>query len=401
MASKSKTYTAYNVGDAPAGVDPMQWSNNPYAQFDYNHTWFQKIWEGLGFRSKFDEYRDSMAANAREYEAQLLEKAHNESYDSPIQQNARLRAAGINPDLAGETSSGSSSPMEPDPNAPIAPGYNDPVSIIEGFGNTMLTAFTSAIGLANSFVGLLGNIEDVHSKNIGNHDAVVADAMNFVLRNIPSSFSPNDKEGANIFQNGYFSDLADSYLESGMFNKKYSKLFKKNVENFIRSAPASAEAYKDWYDQMSNRFDYARLHTQGDFLGNDSVLFDFIKPIAKANHEFEVLFSKNQAKSASNEAQYLEEIDPLTQAENENVANRASIESHDIDRILNGAVDDILSNLEKTAKSGKRGSDLASIALLVLSVLRMTNFNPSIQKSTMQGSTPWGPTSSQSTRIGF
>lgn len=334
-----------------------------------------KIWEGLGFRSKFDEYRDSMALNAREYEAQLAEKAHNEEYDSPVEQNARLRAAGINPDLAGETSSGSSSPMEPDPNAPISPGYNDPVSIVQGFGNTMMTAFTSAIGLANSFVGMLGNIEDLHSKNLANHDVVVRDAMDFVLRNIPSTYSPNDGENTNVFANGYFSDLADSYLESGMFNKKYSKLFKKNVDNFVNSAPASAEAYKDWYDQMNNRFQYAKLHTQGDFLGNDSVLFDFIKPIARANHEFEVLMSKNQEKSAQNEQQYLNEIDPQTMAENENVSARASIESHDIDRILNGAVDDILSNLEHTAKSGKRGSDLASIALLVLSVLRMTNFN--------------------------
>lgn len=377
MASKPRTYTAHSVDTAnvPSGVDPMQWSSNPYAQFDYNHSWWQKIWEGLGFRSKFDEYRDSMALNAREYEAQLAEKAHNEEYDSPVEQNARLRAAGINPDLAGETSSGSSSPMEPDPNAPISPGYNDPVSIVQGFGNTMMTAFTSAIGLANSFVGMLGNIEDLHSKNLANHDVVVRDAMDFVLRNIPSTYSPNDGENTNVFANGYFSDLADSYLESGMFNKKYSKLFKKNVDNFVNSAPASAEAYKDWYDQMNNRFQYAKLHTQGDFLGNDSVLFDFIKPIARANHEFEVLMSKNQEKSAQNEQQYLNEIDPQTMAENENVSARASIESHDIDRILNGAVDDILSNLEHTAKSGKRGSDLASIALLVLSVLRMTNFN--------------------------
>lgn len=97
---------------------------NPYANPYYRKSIWQQALENLGFRTGYDTYMESMALNAKEYEAQLLEKMHNEEYDSASSQAQRLRQAGLNPDLQNVDAGGSSG-MEPDPSLPAIPENND------------------------------------------------------------------------------------------------------------------------------------------------------------------------------------------------------------------------------------------------------------------------------------
>lgn len=364
---------------APSGVDPSQWSANPYANYDYKHSWWQKLIEGIGLRSKWDAYRENMAMNSAEYQAQLAEKAHNEQFDSPVEQNTRLRAAGINPDLAGETSSGSSSPVEPDPNAPIASEADNPMATIGTFTNMIMSAFTSSIGLANNIVGMLGNVEDVESKANSNRNTVISDALAWSMRHIPDVYPENAQD---FFHSGLLQDQAEDYaLESG-YKKKHQRLFARTVRDFLSSAPGSAEAYKAWYERGKVRTEWSGMYGSSLFSESDDTLRAVLDPIIKATDRVRNLKPVVEGEQldtagaqAAYESAYYNTADGELAGQVFNQTNKRNIHSANIDSILNECMDEIISNLRDKSESGKRGHNFATAALLIFSLLRMTNFN--------------------------
>lgn len=408
---KSTIESVRDTSSAPSGVDPIQWSANPYANYDYRHSWWQKLIEGVGLRSKWDAYRENMAMNSAEYQAQLAEKAHNEEYDSPAEQNARLRAAGINPDLAGETSSGSSSPMEPDPNAPIVSEPDDPMGAIQNFTNMALGAFTGAIGFSEKIVGLIGNVEDIASKRSGNRNSIIQEAIDWTFRNIPEYYNANDEKGNSESLDGWNRDLvvdnAEDYAESTFFRPRDRKLFRSTVRDWVHSAPGNAEAYKAWYEQGSARTSWNGMYGSGLFSMTDRVMRDLLDPIIKSTDDIrkkEPVVRNEQldaegAQAAYNEA-YYGSLDGTQAANAENASNKAAEKAHDIDEILNGAMDDILRNLKNTSRHGK-GFERILASGLILFLSAMRTYHPKISASNSSGSTPWGPTSHSSASFGF
>lgn len=390
---------------APVGVDPSQWSANPYANYDYRHSWWQSLIEGIGLRSKWDAYRENMALNSAEYKSQLMEKAHNEQFDSPVEQNARLRSAGINPDLAGETSSGSSSPMEPDPNAPIASEPDNPMATLATFTNLIMSGFTGAIGLANNIVGLLGNVEDVQSKGLSNRSTVVNDAITWALNHIPDVYpSEVDTAKGKSAWNGVI-DAAGDYASEYGYRSRDARLFERTVRDYLNSAPGSAEAYEAWYKHGKARAEWAGMYGSSLFSESDETLRAVLDPIIKATDRVRHLKPQTEGDvlaSDSSQAQYNEDLydnlDPNLAAQVENTTNRRNIHSANIDSILNECMDEIISNLRDKSESGKKGHNFATAALLIFSLLRMTNFHPSF--STSSGVTQKG-TSFSSSSFGF
>lgn len=357
-------------GSMPKGVDPMQWESNPYANFDYRHTWWQKLWEGLGFRSRFDEYRDSMALNAREYDAQLAEKAHNEEYDSPLAQVQRQRAAGLNPDLNGSVDSGSFSPMEPDPNGPIDPGYNDPVAIVQGFANTVMSAFTGSIGLAKDALSLFQMRNDVESGNLSNSASIVDYAMNVARQFIPEAYPEGNPNWVN--------QASDEAFDVGsiVLNKRQQKQFRRALSAFYQSAPTQAEQWKAWNASQTGKLDYFK-RTSSEFFGDgtDEVLRVITDNLMKVEDKIFKQGLDVRSQELENTGEYLQSFDPSLQGQVENITNQRNIESGKIDYYLNEALSSIVEDLRDKSESGKKGHGFAQVALLVFSVLRMMNFS--------------------------
>ena len=376
---------------APRGVDALQWSNNPYANFDYKHTWWQKLWEGLGFRSKFDEYRDSMALNANEYESQLLEKAHNEQFDSASSQVQRLREAGINPDISGDVDSGSSSGMEPDPNAPISPGYNDPSGVIEGFANTVLSCFTGAIGLAKDGLSLLQMRNDVDSGVLGNSKSIFDFALESARNFIPEQYPEGDPSWVNRAVDQAFDSTA-------MFmSNKQQRMFRRALSSFYSSAPTQAEQWKSWRENLSQKQGWFTESGSEFWSDNDEVLRIITDNLAKYNDRILKASKQATALTAENESAYQGALDSALGAEVENATNKRNLHAADIDAILNECLDSIIQDLRDNSESGKRGHGLAQAALLMFSVLRMVNFS----RSSTSGTTPFGKVNTTSRNFGF
>lgn len=383
MASlKSSIEQVRDNSPVPSGIDPSQWSANPYANYDYKHSWWQKLIEGIGLRSKWDAYRENMAMNSAEYQSQLAEKAHNEEYDSPEAQNARLRAAGINPDLAGETSSGESSSMQPDPNAPIASEPDNPMATIGTFTNMVMSAFTGSIGLANNIVGLLGNTEEVQSKRNLNRNTVVSDAITWALNHIPDVYpSEVDTSKGKSAWNNIIDDAGDYASEYG-YRHRDARLFERTVKDFLNSAPGSAEAYKAWYERGKARSEWVGMYGSSLFSESDETLRSVLDPIIKATDRIRKIkpvvegeqFDTAGAQAAY-EGAYYNQVDGDLAGQVFNKTNERNIHSANIDSILNECMDEIISNLRDKSESGKLGHNFATAALLVFSLLRMTNFN--------------------------
>lgn len=359
-------------GDAPSGVDPVQWSSNPYANFDYRHTWWQRLWEGLGFRSKFDEYRDSMALNAREYDAQLAEKAHNEQYDSALEQVERQRQAGLNPDLAGNVDAGSSSGLEPDPNAPISPGYNDPEPVIRGFANTVMGIFTTAFGFAKDALSLQQIKNSVDAGNIDNTLSLFNLGYKTAVSYIPSTYPKDFPNWVN-----QASDLAFQEM-SPLLSRRQSKVFKNQLKALYSSAPIQADQWDAWLKNAKGKINTLQQY-QSEFWGDgsDEVISDAARVIAKYTDKYLRESSRAGAVSAENQAKYLENLDSSLQASVENTTNKRNLEGASIDAILNQALNEIMTDLRDRSESGKRGHQFASAALLLFSLFRMINFSKS------------------------
>lgn len=374
MASKIQNYSSRSGASsvAPDGVDQKQWSANPYANFDYRHTWWQKLWEGLGFRSKFDEYRDSMALNANEYEAQLAEKAHNEEFDSASAQAQRYREAGINPDINGDVGAGASSAMEPDPNAPISPGYDDPLQMVSGFANTIMSAFTGSIGLAKDALSLFQMRNDVESGNIGKSQSIVDYAMNMARQFIPESYPEGDADWVNRA-----SQLAFDVGSAGL-SKRQQRQFRSALNSFYQSAPTQAEQWKAWNESQTSKLEYFK-RTSSKFFGDgtDEVLRIITDNLAKTTDQIFERGLRVENLSAQKEAEYLENVDTGLKAETENASNESMRSQRSIDGILNSSIEGIIKDLSSYSHSNKPGHQFASVALLVFSVLRMMNFSTS------------------------
>lgn len=382
MAAERKTYASTGKSSAPAGVDSLQWESNPYAQFDYTHTWWQKLWEGLGFRSKFDEYRDSMAANAREYEAQLAEKAHNEAYDSASAQVARERAAGINPDLAGNVDAGSSSGMQPDPNGPISPGHDDPVQIVSGFANTVMSCLNGAIGFAKAGLDLSNMRNAVESGKIGNAgqslDLAMKLARQYVPGNIPDDTNSGDWKEQSI-------DLA--MQSAGLhLSRTQQKAVRQHMRGIYNSAPGKAEQWSSWIDMMDNTI-AGNMKRSSKFWGDgtDEVIMDVVQPIVEVTDRLMQLkpdTEEAQLRAQQSEAGYTEEYfdsaDGKLAGEVFNATNERNLNSAKIDTYLNEALEQIIHNLKDRSESNKSGHGLAAAAILFFSVMRMMNFSGSV-----------------------
>lgn len=359
-----------DLSEAPVGVDEFQWSSNPYANYDYKHTWWQKLWESMGFRSKWDEFRESMAVNSAEYRSQLADKAHNEQYDSALSQAMREREAGINPDLAGNVDAGSSSPMEPDPNAPIAPTSDDPIQVIQGFGNTVMSIFTSAMGFAQSGLGLMQMKQALEAGNIQNAEALFNLGKDVAVSYIPAKYPGEDTDWIN-----QSSELAIQHL-SPFLNSKQRKAFANQLRNLYTTAPVQAEQWDAFLNNAKGKINTLTQYQSslwGD--GSDEVIASAAQIIAKYSDKFIRQSARARAEGAENQAEYESQFDASLQAGVENMTNQRNIEGASIDAILNEALNEIMVDLRDRSESGKRGHQFASAALLLFSLFRMINFS--------------------------
>lgn len=377
--SRETVYTPRS-GALPSSYSKLQQAN-PYQTMDYRQSWMQQFLSKLGFRTNYDAYRESLALQAKEYDAALAEKAYNEQYDSPVEQVQRERDAGLNPDLTGNISAGESSALRDDGNPAIAPEADD-LAIAENFAGMCLQGVQMAFGLAGEGVNLLSGIADLRSKSIANDNAKLNTAFELLSGVLTPDELDNFKSSDGVVNESYFGTQTGSRLVN-LLGKRRARKYVSSVNQFARSLKGS-----DMEFTMRNRragertafFDKTSGSGYSEFADVMSVVRGELSDLALNLWKHE---NKAADFKAQNDAIYEHDVRPTEMADalqyaqgfNGRTAGEAdtAIKSNEARmgqmRIqMRSSFDSIVSKLDKMANNGNWFAGIASMAMSFLGI---------------------------------
>lgn len=132
-----------------------QWNSNPYANNNRQDSVWDRIGNLFGFRTGADKWQDELDVRAQEYDAQLASVVREEEYNSEAAKVARMKAAGLNPDLAGLGDASSASEFSEPETSPESSAESS--SALDSVGSiiSLGSGFTeSLLRLGNMFLSL-------------------------------------------------------------------------------------------------------------------------------------------------------------------------------------------------------------------------------------------------------
>lgn len=147
-----------------------QLANNPY--LDYQEAplnFFDRLWRNMtGTSAKETDFQNQRQQSAQEYYAQVMDAMRQEQYNSPQAQMARMKEAGINPELSGGEgiSSGEPGSAAPDDTPPAATPTEDAAAA----GNIMSLGF----GLFQNAISAIGGIQQIYGNSLNNSSQELA-----------------------------------------------------------------------------------------------------------------------------------------------------------------------------------------------------------------------------------
>lgn len=353
---------------------------NPYRNQEYKESGWQKFLSALGFRTQADAWKENMSVQAAEYDAALAQKEFDTAYNDPQSQVARMRAAGLNPDLdPSMIDSGQSAPMGEDPSTPMQSTGDE--ETLMGIANTLLSSFTSAIGIFDTFQGM--HKRRLENKLLGlqydKEDLGITDFLGNFSKKYAIELLPESSEDV-VYEDGSADSWQNiAFQKANIFSKnlpkKYRSAFMSNVQNFWNSAPTTAEAYKLWRERISQHKGYeVDKRTNYNFADEDlAIIADELarlySRLEKQNLSTAVAKSETEEKSAEYEGQVVDNLNPKTSANAVNSSNESISESAKFQKEVNNSMNRIIREL-------KANKDPFSKLLLVYIVGNQMNLLP-------------------------
>lgn len=388
MVTDNKVSTTHNVFTPDLTKHGAKYqdlaSANPYANVNYRQSWIQKFLERIGFRTNKDAYLESMALQAQEYDNALMQKEYDELYNDPLAQAERERAAGLNPNLTGNVSSGESSPLQDDGNPPIAPEADD-INMVTNFAGSILQGVQIAVGIAGSF-------QQLAAQKIENNSKLSAFAEDAILHVLPESYE--DSSGLD-WRNveSYYPKLKQIY--GPLMSKREFRKFVGLANNFAQGLSTSSKRWTMNKSRADDRKSFYRSVSGSDYSEQDEVMRDISSELSDLAIKLfkERTYADTQA--ALNDADYQNMVRPkenmnakeyaygytgAQKAANDraSASNAAAMSSEDLAlkkneremsdyrKSLRSTFQGIMSKLQDASE---RGNSFASVAKMVLSVL--------------------------------
>lgn len=388
-------------------------ANNPYRNPNpytggvpsYRESGWQGFLRAIGFRTGADAWKENMAIQASEYDAALAQKEYDENYNLPIHQVARMRAAGINPDLNGGDGidAGSAAPLGEDPSTPMQSQGDE--GQLMNFANGVLGCFSSAIGLVGSIQGIQRNRLQNDLSAMQNESFMADFAKGMFPYFLPTS--PENlvnEDGSEISWQMQALERAQAF--AGKLPKNMRSKFLSQVQGYWNSAPGNADAYKEWYERVNSRKGY--FNESSYFYDDaDSVLRIISDELQDTNERIYKLQQKASQTDASadiaeneNREEYAETLDAGLQASAENAENRVNKANNEMVGVMRESLNRMIQKLDEASKhSGVKGG-LASVAMAMLSAFQLyisSQGMPGVSRSNSFSDSQYhGPSHSQS-----
>lgn len=348
---------------------------NPYRNAQYKVSPWQKFLSWLGFRTQADAWKENMSVQAQEYDASILQKAYNEDYDDPTSQVARMKAAGLNPDIdPSSINSGESSPMPEDPSTPM-----QSTGVEQQFGSFMtgvFDAFESCIGITSGIQGIIGKNIQNRMLNAESESQFVENAVGISDMFLPRTANPQGIQ--NWDWRSEASSNMDKYIDKHYRKEKDRQKFKDVVNQYWDSAIGSSATFEQMIEYMKSRKGYFE-ENQTNWSDLDDIQFAITEPIAQRaekiielRQQLEIEQSKYQKDLAANlnpelqaeaenttaeyQSQFNQSLDPFTQAGSQNAVAGASAIQSQLNNELSEIQKEVIHNLvERSKKKGLRG----------------------------------------------
>lgn len=367
-------------------------SSNPYVGVTRQQKWWEPFASWLGITTPTEKWQQEMQLQANEYNASIAQQAYAEQYNSPVEQAARERAAGINPDLAGGIASGEAQTPGQDPSIPNFDYTNGP-DMFRYIGEGLMNCITSGLALADSFSSTLTKLNEASLSGL--KKSMDANSMfdNYFRSILPES--PGDfiqtSDGSSFFIPSNAPDPKDMvhrmpwkeiFFTRGEFSlnflpKKYRKKAMQRLAAFIESAPASEAAWSSWSKTANARSSY-NANEDNIFAASSGVLSDVSTELQHLRKEIIDLSIKSQKsdlqtnlKENESRSAYLGEYDSKQEAASHNAKNRLDLANNDMLGAMRESLDKIVSKLEKRGSEPGWQGTLAQCVLVMVSLLQL------------------------------
>lgn len=211
---------------------------NPYRNAGYKVRPWQQFLSWLGFRTQADAWQENMAVQASEYDQAILQKQYDEEYNSPAEQMARMRTAGLNPDIDGGSSidSGSAQSLGEDPSTPMQATGDE--QTIMNFADTIMQIGSTALGLVGSVQGIARNRMENTLLSTQNESAITDLATRMAPFFVPQTDDPT-QEGASWQTQA----LTNAQIFSRSMDKRTKKRFLDTIQSYWNGAYGEAKSY--------------------------------------------------------------------------------------------------------------------------------------------------------------
>lgn len=156
-------------------------SSNPYKNVNYRQSPWQKFLSTkLGLRTGYDTAMEQADIQSKEYLYGLLQQQYQNEYNDPAAQAARMRKAGMNPDLLGtEGVEGSATP--PADNSVMSPDTFAPDTVpVQEIVQTASTAFGALESAVTSAFSVAQSLQSLNAGRIANSDSALNTLFSFI-----------------------------------------------------------------------------------------------------------------------------------------------------------------------------------------------------------------------------
>lgn len=340
----------------------QMYNTNPYTQetFTRKHTWWDSAMEGLGLRSGYESAQDEWLAAGRDYDAQIAEIDAADKYNSETAKAARMKEAGLNPDLTGLQGA---SEAEEFANKEVAPNPNveqptfKVANLIDGIGKV----FMGAISMTREMAGTFGLFEDIKNKKLENADKLEKMVDDFLLGYVPEKGKTGNEDKVNLY--GTLVTESDKYGSNYGLTKKQKQQFWNAISARLESKPG--EIYERDIKNLKSRRDWGTTFNSRYTTTEDSIS-EITKVCGKLTQEIDDILMnsyKAQNAEAKYKRNYFDAKDGQAIAEGENAEAQSKKAMADMKEEIRKKINDAVHEATEAAKRGEWWGALVAFAL--------------------------------------
>lgn len=337
-----------------------------YPEFNYKSGWLDSLGSALGMRTGRDKAYEQWLHERQAYQSQLVNQYREEQYNSPEAASARERAAGLNPDISGQSSASNEA----------SEGVEIPSDFTGRSGDEFSEITGSVMSTVSTVFGLMNAVENFKGSRLGNlaKDVDISKSIfTYGREKAAQIFNFNKHPGEHISKDpdgnfGWFSDetgelvsLLDfddvdmsplSYLERfpgfrGKSGRKYHQDFKDGVIAYLNGLPSMVERL----EQGNRAIEAGSKRVGYDTLGiTQQQGVDAINDIMDANLRITKLQQELSELQLKYQKSYTENLDPGQAAFAVNSGNKLAGEN--ADALLDAGVP----SAEAGARAGEAGN---------------------------------------------